>query len=466
MDVLLLNLANFIDEQGQPRETPVSRVAASSLGVLYLGQVLHNNGYEVKTFDQNVSDTSNNELMKIIKKLDPRIVGFSMLIHNFWTTMDLLKQIKQWNPNIYTVAGNYFATFYPERVLNEMEMDFCIKGEGEYSLLELVNRLFKNKTNYGDINGLTYRENGIVKSTPPAALIKDIDQIPIPDRKLLDYNYKLQDELAIILSSRGCPFRCRFCYFNALLGTTWRARSEANVVEEIKQLKDQGFKRIHFVDANFTINRKRVFRLCAEIKRNKLDDLFYYGDSRVDRASKDLFRALVSINLKMTSLGLESGNQRILDYYTKGITLDQIKRAVKTANKAGIEYIVGSFILGAPDETFAEVLHTIKFAEKLDLSFVLYQILNIVPILPIYQDIVDKGYYTPVDDDWKRSLDVPDVVSTAVPKKVLLQLIEEVFTRFFNKRRITKYLFRTLRSDYYINAVIQLIRNIRQGGGY
>ena len=466
MDVLLLNLTNFVDEQGQPVETAVTGVTAPSLGGLYLGQVLHENGYEVKFIDQIVSGASNQELMHIIKKMDPKVVGFSMMIHNYWTTIDLLNRIKEWNPNVYAVGGNYFGTFYPEKVLTEMDMDFCIKGEGEYPLLELVNILLKNKTNYSDVKGLTYRENGIIKSSPPAPLIRNIDEIPIPDRKLLDYDYNLQKDLAPILSSRGCPYSCWFCYFNSLLGTSWRARSETNIIEEIKQLKDEGFKQIHFVDSNFTINNKRIFRLCAQIKRNKLDDLFYYGDSRVDHTSMELFRALVSINLTMTSFGLESGNQRILDYYRKKITLAQIKQAVKTAKKAGLEYIVGLFMLGAPDETFAESLQTIKFAEKLDLSFIIYQILNVVPILPINKDIVERGFYTPAEDDWKRNVIVADVVPQAVPKKVLLKLVEEVFLRFFNKKRITKYLFKTLKSDYYVNALIQLIRNARQGGGY
>ncbi|NVM30179.1 MAG: cobalamin B12-binding domain-containing protein [Candidatus Helarchaeota archaeon] len=462
MDILLLNLANLVDEQGE-REYLVKQIAVPPLGVLYLGQVLSDNGYSVKVYDQAVTGEKNTELMKLIQKLNPKIVGFSVLLDNLWTTADLLKRLKAWNPNIVTIAGNYFATFFPEKLMKELDFDYCIRGEGEYILLNLVNHLFKKKQNVKEIKGLTFRENNIIKSTPAADKIKNLDELPIPDRKLIDFNYHLQHKSTSILSSRGCPFKCRFCFFSAVLGKEWRPRSASNVIEEIKLLKDQGFKDILFVDDNFTLNKKRTFKICAEIKRNQLDDINFSGDCRIDNAAYDMLRALVSINYKKVVFGIESGTQRILDYYMKGITINQIEQAIKTAKKARMEIIYGSFVLGAPDETFAEAAATVKFANKLDLSFVVFQILETIPITSIYQELIERELYTPNDDDWKKSLQVSDICPTSVPTKVISKLINEGFVRFFNKRYLIKLIFDALKNDYYVDIIIQSIKNFKRG---
>ncbi|MFX1298797.1 MAG: B12-binding domain-containing radical SAM protein, partial [Promethearchaeota archaeon] len=449
--------------EGKERKYLIKQTAVPPLGVLYLGQVLHDNGYSVKVYDQAVTGVMNVELMELIKKLDPKIVGFSVLIDNLWTTFDLFKRLKNWNPNVITVAGNYFATFYPEELMNEIELDFCIHGEGEYSLLNLVNQIFKQKKNFKEIRGLTFRENNTVKSTQPPDKIKNLDELPIPDRKLIDFNYKLQNKSTSILSSRGCPFNCRFCSFSAVMGRIWRPRSPKNIIKELLLLAEQGYKEILFVDDNFTLNKKRTYQICAEIKRNQLDYLNFSGDCRIDSVSIDLLRSLATINCKKLVFGIESGNQRILDYYQKGITIDQIKQALKTANKAGVEIIYGSFVLGAPDETFVEAANTIKFANKLDLSFIVFQILETIPISSIYQELVEKGLYKPKDDDWKKSLKVADICPIAIPTNKILNLIDEGFVRFFNKRRIIKYIFETLKSDYYIDGLVQSIKNFRRG---
>jgi len=463
MDVLLLNLANLVDEQGQEKKYLIKQVSVPPLGLLYLGQILMDNNYSVKVYDQTVTGINNLELMEFIKRLDPQIVGFSVIIDNLGTTIDLFKKLKIWNPNLITVAGNYFATFFPEKLMEEIGLDFCIRGEGEYNLLNLVDTISKQKQDFKEIKGLVFRENKIVKSNPIPEPAKNLDELPFPDRKLIDFNYKLQHKSTSILSSRGCPFKCRFCFFSAVMGKRWRARSVNNIIEELQLLKEQGYRDILFVDDNFALSKKRVFQLCSELKRNQLTDLNFSGDCRIDNVSLELLRALVTINFKKIVYGIESGTQRILDYYAKGTTIDQIKQAVATAKKAQMEIIYGSFVLGAPNETIQEAINTIKFAIKLDLSFIVPQILETIPISPLYQEIVEKGYYKPQVEDWKKSLRVPDICPTAIPTKKLLKLIDEGFIRFFNKKKIIKIIFDALKKDFYINSLIYSIKNFKKG---
>ncbi|MBD3229247.1 MAG: radical SAM protein [Candidatus Lokiarchaeota archaeon] len=464
MDILLLNLANMVNEKGKDKDYSIKQSAVPPLGLLYLAQVLHDNGYDVKVYDQTVITLRNPDLMELIKEMDPKIIGFSIIVDNLYTTVDLLDRIKKWNPNIITVGGNYFGTFYPEKLMKEMDLDFCIRGEGEYILLNLVDKIYKNKENYNDIKGITYRKNGIIKSTPPAEKIKDLDELPFPNRKLIDFNYKLFHKSTSILTSRGCPFQCRFCFFSLLQGKKWRSRSAKNIVEELKMLKDQGYKEILFVDDNFTLNLKRIYRICAEIKKNKLDDLEYSCDSRIDNASLTLFRALSSINCKKITFGIESGVQRILDYYNKRIKISQVKNAIKNAKKARMEILYGSFVLGAPNETIDDIKKTIKFANNLGLSFMVYEILETIPISPIYKECVDKGWHEPRDDDWKRIVLVPDICPTAVNTKLLTKFIQNAMIKFISsKKRNINLVFESLKSNYYIEGIINSVKNFKIG---
>ncbi|MHA1267164.1 MAG: B12-binding domain-containing radical SAM protein [Candidatus Helarchaeota archaeon] len=458
-----MNLADLITEQGENNQYFVKQVAMPPMGLLYLGQILHANGYSVKIYDQLVTGASNNEIMKLIKRLDPTIVGFSVLFNNLWTTIDLLKRLKSWNPNIITVAGNYFPTFFPEKLMRELNFDFGVRGEGEYILLNLVNKIFKRQENFEEIKGLVYRKNGVIKSTDNPPKIKDLDAIPIPDRKLIDFNYRLQRKSTSLLSSRGCPFKCRFCFFSAVMGKGWRPRSVGNIIEEMLLLQEQGYKDILFADDNFSLSKKRVFQLTAEIKRNKLDNLNFSGVCRIDNTSLDLMRALVTMNCRKIMYGIESGNQRILDYYQKGLTVDQIWQAIRTAKKAKIEIIFGSFILGAPNETLDEVKNTIIFANKLKLSYIVFQILETIQISPIFQELVEKGLYKPKPDDWKRTFKVPDICSTAVPTKLLFRLMDEGIIQFFNKGYFTRLLLDTLRKDYYVETIFNFLTNFNRG---
>ncbi len=453
MDVLLLNLNNFIDEHGQECQYRVKQVGSPPLGLLYVAQLLLENGYDVKVYDQNVTAADNAEVFNLIKKLTPKIVGFSVLIDNIWTVKDIHGKLKRWNPNLITIAGNYFATFFPEKLMHEIAFDFCVRGEGEYTFLKLVESLDKKKNAFHEIEGLTFHENNVIKSTPLPESIEDLDALPVPNRKLIELNPDLAGKSTSILSSRGCPFQCRFCTFSIMMGKKWRPRSVGNVVDEIVLLKEQGYRDVAFIDDNFTLDKKRIFRLCAEIKRNHLDNIRFVGDSRVENSTVAICRALRTAHFVQVVFGIESGTQRILDYYKKGITLAQIKQAVKNVNKTRIEIVYGSFVLGAPSETLAEARATIKFANKLGLTIPVFQILYANPMSPIYRELVETGQYVPSEDDWKKVFKIPDISPTSLPTSVLMRLLEEGVNQMVGRRRMIHHLFKALKYKYYIDTI-------------
>ncbi len=463
MDVLLFNLAEVLNEKGENQHYLVPQMIVPPMGLLYIGQILSENGFSVKIYDQGVTGAKNSEIMEYVKKLNPKIVGFSMMVDNFWTTLDLYDKIKRWNPNIITIAGNYYGTFFPEKLMKEIDIDFCVRGEGEYSFLKVVENILEKKHDLGNIKGIAYRENNLIKSKPIPEPIQNLDQIPIPDRNLIDFQYGADGRATAVITSRGCPFNCRFCNNMLVMGKRWRPRSAENVVEEVKLLKDQGYKYIFFIDDNLTLSKKRTYQICAQIKRNQLDDLIFHGDCRVDNVNLTLMRALVSANFKQMLFGIESASQRILDYYRKGITVSQAEQAIKTAKKSRLELIFGSFVFGAPDETYSEALRTLKFALKLKLHYTVLQILYVLPVSQIYQELVTKKLYTPREDDWKKVLRVSDICPRAIPTEKLLRIIDEGFVQLFNRRGILKYLMDSITNTYYIDNVVKSVRGFKRG---
>ncbi|GAH57925.1 unnamed protein product, partial [marine sediment metagenome] len=275
------------------------------------------------------------------------------------------------------------------------QVDICVRDEGEYTFLELVKALERNQP-LKDIKGLTYRENGKFKRNEQRPLIKDLDSIPLPDRKALKMEYKgsfgglefAPKGFTSMVSSRGCPYHCTFCYGKRTVG--FRTRSVENIMEEILYLDSEGYKYLNFVDDNFTVSKKRVIRLCRLMQKHKVD-LDWICEGRVNQVSDEMLREMKRANCRIIFFGVESANQRILDYYKKGITPAQSIAAVKKTRKAKIPFILGSFIVGAPSETFKEIYSTLKFAQKIDIDFPVYNLLGTMPGTDIWDEMVEKN---------------------------------------------------------------------------
>ncbi len=439
------------------------------LGVLYCAGVLINGGVEVSVLDQAARGFSSRQVLNWVKKEDPDILGFSVLITSYKEALNLARQAKEENPNLIIAFGNYHATFNAERILRKYPfVDVIVRGEGERSSLELADHLLKMRS-LKRIPGLTFRNNGQVVSTSDAPLMGNIDALPIPDRDLLGAEYTSEifgievatKRFTSIVSSRGCPFRCSFCGCRKFARGVWRPRSMENIMEELRLLYSKGFRQFLFVDDNFTLNLRRVVKLCRQIKKEKLD-IEWLCDSRVDNCSYDALRQMVRAGCRLLYFGVESANQRILNYYKKGITPDQTERAVKTARKAGVDVIVGSFIVGAPDETRREIRNTLHFAQELDIDVPQLNILSAFPGTDSWDDLVTKGF---IDEEkyWEPGVFVSQISPQAVPFEEIRQMVYEYFKAFFIRpRTLFAEIFRTFKSQYRMAALLNNVRRISE----
>ncbi|MCK4435807.1 radical SAM protein, partial [Candidatus Bathyarchaeota archaeon] len=214
------------------------------------------------------------------------------------------------------------------------------------------------------------------------------------------------------------------------------------------------YEQFLFADDNFTLNAKRVSKLCRSIKKEGMD-IEWFCDSRVDHISYDMFRDMVNAGCRCLFFGIESANQRILDYYRKGITPEQSEKAVRKARKAGIDIIVGSFIVGAPDETQREIINTLQFANKLDIDVPDVNILGAQTGTDIWNDLVAKGLLNE-NEQWEDEICIPRDVPTPVPYEEVRSLIFEYFRAFYlNPRQLLTELLRTSKSSFRIAAALK-----------
>jgi anaerobic magnesium-protoporphyrin IX monomethyl ester cyclase len=439
--------------------------AAPPLGILYVATMLMEKEIDVSVIDEAAQGFSLKDTVSWVRKENPDILGFSTLTSSGIRAAMIAEAVKKENPNIIIIFGNFHATFNAERILRKYpSVDVIVRGEGEYTILELVKAL-KKKGSLKEVSGITFRKGDRIVSTPDRPLIKDVDAIPFPNRDLLKAEYHnttaginvAPKKFSSFISSRGCVFKCRFCGCRRLARGLWRPRSVDNIVEELHLLASEGYKQLMFVDDNFTLNPKRVIRLCQRMRQEKLD-MEWICEGRVDQCSYDMVREMVKAGCKMMYFGIESANQKVLDYYRKQITPEQAKAAVKNARKAGVSIVVGSFIVGAPNETKQDILNTLKFAEKLDLDIPQFNILAAFPGNDIWDELKMKGLLNE-DQCWETGVAVPDISLGSC--EGVERIIHEGYRHFLLRSDyILKQGLRVLMSPYRFNLLINNLARI------
>ncbi|MFW9900679.1 MAG: B12-binding domain-containing radical SAM protein [Candidatus Thorarchaeota archaeon] len=454
-----------VKEAEEYNEEKINFYGFPPMGILYLATYLSENNYDVSIFDQFARGASLERTLDWIKHEDPDILGFSTITTagTGITSAETAKRVKEEiNPNVKILFGNYHATFNDTRILNKYPfIDGCVRGEGENTLLEIAENTEKNR-GFEDIKGLTYRDNGRIIRNDDRPLIKNIDTLPFPNRKFLgNVEYKSEVEgLDISLgnfttaaSSRGCAYQCTFCS-SSKFWHNWRPRSPKNIVAELSLLESQGYQNVYWIDDNFTINKKRLIELSYLVRKERIE-LNWMAEGRVTQSSRDLLTAMKSMGCRIISYGIESGSQRVLDWYKKNITLNQVYDALKNSRKIGMDVVLGNFIVGAPIETREEIIETFKLAVKLDIDFPQFHVLGIIPGNWIWDQMVKEKRINP-DECWE--------VGTAVlpiPLSEIMAGIKYAHRRLMQRPRyISRQIYKTLKSKYRLKAFLYNAKNI------
>ena len=389
-----------------------NRRLAPPLGLAYIASCLEQEGYDVKIIDSLVLKYGLKDIINIIKRSNPDVVGISTVTQFISDAYEIARISKEHNPNCLVVLGGPHPTALPIETLRGSKfVDVVVKGEGEITFLELLKN--KEKGNFDGIKGICYRINDKIIQNENRPFINDLDNLPFPAYHLLPMNkYRERRKLSIkksgkdygdifgcISSSRGCPYNCSFCASNVIWGRKWRPRSAENIVEEMKLLNDKyHVKKIYFADDLTTLDKKRMEKMCKLIKKEKID-ILWSCPSRVNLINGELCYILKKGGCKTIGLGIESGVQSTLDFLNKHITLDQSKAAVKTANKAELQ-TESNFIIGIPGETKSMINQTISFAFSINLDFVNFSILTPFPGTKIYNYARENNLL--LTKDWSK----------------------------------------------------------------
>jgi radical SAM superfamily enzyme YgiQ (UPF0313 family) len=449
------------------REGRKSIAAFPPLSLLYLAAVLEEEGAEVSVLDQPGLGLTIGQTLEWVEQEDPDVLGFSALASSGSMAALISQKVKEKKPNLTIVFGNHYATFNPERILKKYPwVDIIVRGEGERTVISLAKAL-ENEESLERVRGVNFRDEGKIVSTPDQPLIKNLDALPFPDRNLTGVDYHClmaganvaPKKFTSIVTSRGCVYSCRFCSCTQMAHNIWRPRSALNTLEELNFLANEGYKQLIFVDDSFTLNPKRTIEICRGMRKARLD-MEWICEGRVDNCSYEMLREMVKAGLKILYFGIESANQRILDYYGKTITPDQAEAAVRTAKRAGVDVIVGSFIVGAPDETRDEIRNTIEFARRVPIDLPQFNILGAHPGNDIWNELEAKGSLN-VDEHWETGIGVSKICSTAVPLDEVRQMVHHAFFSHVSRiAYLSSQVAKTLKSRYRMGVVINNLGRI------
>jgi len=350
-------------------EGDLERKGLPFLGIGYIAGYLEKfSSHQVEIFDAHTYGFSPSEAAKRILDKNPEVVGIHAITDNRFKAIDLVKELKKRNKNIITLMGGpHFSS--TARNASELvpEIDYIIKGEGEKLTVQLLDAL-EEKRKIFEVSGLVYRKDkGEIVENPPADLITNIDDLPMPAWHLFDLKQytKPIDGTNIravgVLSGRGCPNLCVYC---ANAGKRLRLRSPQNFVDEVEFLnKEYDYKGFDFWDDTITMVRSHIKGVCEELMRRKLD-IVWYGRARVNTVDKDLLRLMRRAGCIRISYGIESGSPRILKVIRKNITVEQARVAVQLSSQAGMA-VVSNFMVNLPDETMEDLKMTINLMKEL-----------------------------------------------------------------------------------------------------
>ncbi|MBU7023881.1 MAG: cobalamin B12-binding domain-containing protein [Theionarchaea archaeon] len=332
---------------------------APPLGLLYLASTLEQKAFSVTILDMGMHEMSRECLTQEIERAS--LIGVTSTTSSFSNALALSREVKSTGPDIPVIMGGPHVTFTAEETVKEESVDVVVRGEGEETLLELAQYFLQGKGSLKEIPGITYKEGGI-KSTPDRPFIEDLDALPLPARHLVDV-HKYENG-GVIITGRGCPYRCQFCAAGPLSGYRYRLRSIPNVIAELYECyREFGLRDFFFADSTFTAYPERTEKLCEAILALDLPITWLCG-SRVNVVTLEQLELMAMAGCRRIEFGAESGSDQVLRDIQKGVTTEMILRAITWALAAGM-VVECSFILGHPSDTIETIHETFEFVQTI-----------------------------------------------------------------------------------------------------
>lgn len=420
------------------------------LSLAYVASILEKYGHQVIIIDAVALKLSLPQVIEEIKQFNPDILGFTITTYLFHQTLSWVRRIKE-EIDLPVIVGGVHVGIYPRETMFHREIDFAVIGDAELSLPQFMEAL-KKQNGFEKINGLCFRRNSDIVINDKTSKVNNLNDIPFPARHLLknDEYYSIvsrNKNFTVMITSRGCPFKCIFCdqgQRKPLL------RSASNVINEIEECYHKfNIREIDFFDPSFTIDKQRVIEICKQIRNRNLDVIWSLR-TRIDTVDEELLEEMSESGCIRIMYGIESAVPSILKTLNKQVNIPRIKEIIRLTHKKGIEAF-GFFIIGSPGETPQTIKETIRFAKESDLNHVQFTRLTAFPGTELYNRYLDKYKF----DYWRQYVLDPSI------KKTLPLVDTEISIQEANQFVRIAYLSFYLRPIRIIRIILK-IRSFRQ----
>ena len=458
MKVLLINVPPGL-EAGSNLEPNLTR---PPIAYLWIAAILEEHGIEVDIYDALAIGADERKILDYIQKTAPDLVGFTVFTIGVYDVIHICRKIKQLSQGIYTLVGGYHMSVSLEEFINEPALDFACIGEGDHTILELIDAL-SGKKELKHINGLVFKKDNKVIKNPNRKLRTDMDNIPVlAYEKIIDNEYvpwwsikssKKQRYLSTV-TGKGCPMNCVWCDIAKTEGVVYRCMSPKRVLKELCYLKYKlGITHLTFDDANFTAHKDRLIEICENIIKEGLGIKWACSSTIVNLDDINVLTLMKKAGCDVIFYGVESGNEEILNK-VKRVTKSKVKNVVNMTRKAGIKPHC-SFMLGLPGDTKETMDETVNFAIELDPASASFSIAVPYPGTPMYDEYSSKGYIK--TKDWRKYENNAVFETENFSAQYLEDLYGIAFRRFYWR---SKYILRKLTR---IRSLKELLVNVSIG---
>lgn len=334
-----------------------------------------------------IADNCNLEF--VINKLKQNIPDVIITITGFECYNDdvlAINAIKNEFQNTLIFVIGHYPTIFPKETLIASLADFILHGEPDLSVIQLLSAL-ENSRDISKIDNISFFDAaGDFHTTHTGGRISDINNLPLPIHQLLlsdSYSEPLLPKpYAIIQTARGCPYQCNFCVKS--FGSRLTEKSPERIIEEIMLLvKTRKINSFRFTDDTFTLNTKRVIKICQLIIQNNLSYLKWTCLSRVDNINEEMLFWLKKAGCARIYFGIESGSKKILQILNKNTDVESSLKSLQMVKRYGIQ-TSGFFMLGIPGETIQDIDLSIKYAIEAKLDFIAIGNFTPYPGTPIF----------------------------------------------------------------------------------
>jgi anaerobic magnesium-protoporphyrin IX monomethyl ester cyclase len=417
---------------------------------LLCATILRNNGYEVEIQDFPAHKKSIADFTGYLKSSDADVYIFYSVFLTKRTDLKAREMIREIKPGVRFIYMGPYPTAFPEELIDDGEDTVVVRGEPELTTLSLI-KAFDSDAKLENVDNIVFGNRQNIRRGQFKDFVKDIDSLPIPDRKLLDHSVYFNSKMkgspqTVLLTSRGCSFRCWYCFPNSLSYVREAVHKEKygkkppinlmspeRVERELKEISDLGFRAVSVMDDNFIWGEDRTLKICGLFKKY---DLEWSCLARADLITEPIAKAMKESKCTYVDMGIESFDPEILKCIKKDLNIEKAKSAIKLLQKYDVEPEVNILIGSCPEETEGSIKRTIDEVEALKIHYVLYSIATPFPGTELYNEAKKQGWliggeYSLNDAVYESVLSYPNLSKDDLERLIASAYRRHYFTPHF-----------------------------------